>query len=100
MILETIHNLASTLDLAALALPQEGVTADEPTFLGILLRSIFVENILLGRELDDARLRGVLAQCALTDDLQFTGVADGDTGAVGGGAECLGWCRSSSSSGP
>ena len=43
MILETL----TSLDLSALAAPQEGVSADEPTFLGILLRSIFVENILL-----------------------------------------------------
>ena len=48
MILETLSSLDLTaLDSALLAAPQQGVTADQPTFLGILLRSIFVENILL-----------------------------------------------------
>ena len=48
MILETLTSLDLTvLDLPVVAAPQEGVSADQPTFLGILLRSIFVENILL-----------------------------------------------------
>jgi Na+-transporting NADH:ubiquinone oxidoreductase subunit E len=58
MILETLSSVdlgafdlaafdLGAFDLGAVALPQEGVTADGPSYIGIALRAIFVENILL-----------------------------------------------------
>lgn len=58
MILETLTSVdlgafdlaafdLGAFDLGAVALPQEGVTADGPSYIGIALRAIFVENILL-----------------------------------------------------